>query len=194
MKKLVSKEEKERKRKRNQIIVGVVLAFLMILSTLGFALQNSLGNMGNTQTTDFGDKVVYNGFEFSYVNGFWVLGNYVFRYNPKEVQPINTNNLRDATYYQGLPLYIYSENEDAKTEIYVNMINIALRIQEACPINTNCSGTDIPVKTCTSNFIIIKESDTNLIKQEDNCVYIEGKKDDIVKVSDEFLFKILKIR
>jgi hypothetical protein len=57
MKRLVSKSERERRAKRNQIIVGIVLVFLMVLSVLGFALQ---GNAGNQEE----DKIVYNGLEF----------------------------------------------------------------------------------------------------------------------------------
>ena len=48
-------------------------------------------------------------------------------------------------------------------------------------------------ENCAQNTIIIKENQENKITQKDNCVYIEGKKEDLVKTTDEFLFKLLKI-
>jgi len=185
MKRLVSKHEEEKRRKRNQIIVGVVLTVLMILGTVGFALQ---GNSGNEDQS----KLTYNGFDFAYTNGLWVIGNFAFKYNPRQVPDVGVD-LKDATYYQGLPLYIYSENEDAEIEIYVNLRQIAERVQPACFEGLECSE-DLPVKTCTDNFIIIKESNNSRISQEDNCVYIEGSGEETIKLADQFLFKILKIK
>ena len=188
MKRLVSKHEEEKKRKRNQIIVGIVLAVLMILSTLGFALQGNPGNSGNTDS----NKLTYNGFDFAYINGLWVVGNFAFKYNPKQVPDIKSD-LKDATYYQGAPLYIYSENEEAETEVYVNLGRIAERVQSACFEGLECPG-DLPIKTCKDNFIIIKESNNSKIVQENNCVYIEGQGEDMVRLADQFLFTILKIK
>ena len=188
MERLVSKQEEERKRRRNQIIVGIVLVLLMILSTLGFALQ---GNSDNSVNED-PNKLTYNGFDFAYLNGLWVLGNFAFTYNPKQVPDI-TSELKDVTYYQGSPVYIYSENEEAEIEISVNFRSIAERIQQACILGVECPN-DAPTKTCTDKFIIIKESNNSRIVQEDNCVYIDGSKEELVKLADQFLFTILKIK
>lgn len=193
MKKILSKAEEEKKKKRNQVIVGIVLVGLMVLSTIGYALQTSPGGNGNTGQNS-PDKFSYNGFEFSYLNGIWVMGNFAFRYNPSEVPDIG-DELKDATYYQGKPLYIYSEHNEAESEIKINLGQISERIQPACPKGAefNCSENS-PVKTCEDNFIIIKKSAETQIRQDNNCVYIEGSDEDIVKLADQFLFKILKIR
>ncbi|MFH1311288.1 MAG: hypothetical protein ABIH65_02690 [Nanoarchaeota archaeon] len=188
MQRLISKHDEEEKRKRNQIIVGIILVVLMVLSVLGFALQGGSDGSGNEET----DKLTYNGFEFSYINELWAIGNFAFKYNPNQVPEIGTD-LKDATYYQGLPLYIYSENKDAEIEVYLNLRQIAERVQPACLEGLECPG-DSPIKTCTDNFIIIKETNNSRITQENNCVYIEGTKDEIVKLVDQFLFKILKIK
>ena len=193
MRRLVSKEEEARKKKRNQIIVGVVLVGVMILSSISFALQGGLG--GNTgQENTSGNEIEYNGFKFANQNGLWVLGNYVFRYLPGEVDDINnvSSEIKPISNYQGKPAYIYSEDEDAEIDVVVNLGPVAQRLQKACPEATNCSS-DLPVKTCDNNFIIIKEDTENSITQENNCVFIKGQKEDLAKLIDAFLFKALGI-
>ena len=190
MKRFISKSEKERKRKRNQIIIGVSLAFLMVLSVLGFGLQGNFGK-GNE---DSSDKVVYNGLEFTYIDEFWRIGNFAFKYNPEQVPEIGSE-LKNATFYQGLPVYIYSENDEAETEIRVNLGLVAERVQRACidEEGIECSK-ELPIKTCEDNFIIIKENNISRIKQENNCVYIEGPEEELVELVDQFLFKIFGVK
>ena len=190
MKRLISKGERERKIKRKQIIIGVSLTFLMILSVLGFALQGSMGNPDENSS----DKVVYNNLEFRYINGFWMIGDFAFKYNPEQVPEIGFD-LRDFTFYQGFPVYIYSENDEAETEARMNLGLIAERVQGAC---INEEGIEcheeLPMKTCEDNFIIIKENNVSSIMQENNCVYIEGPEEELVKLVDQFLFKILGVK
>ncbi len=189
MRKIESRYEKEKGRKRKQIIIGVSLAVLMIFGVLGFALQGGVVNQGDKNSLD---NVFYNGFEFEYINGFWIIGDFAFRYNPQQVEDIGFA-LKNMNNYQGKPIYIYSESEEAKLEVYVNLGQVAQRVQDACVENKNCSG-NFPVKTCEDNFIIIKEGNNNMITQDNNCVYIEGLQEDLTKLTDQFLFKILGIR
>ena len=189
MKRLISKQEKEKREKKNQTIIGLVLVFIMVSSVIGFGLMYGPG--GNADDVE-NEKIVYNGFEFTYVNGFWTIGEFAFRYNPQEAPDIG-ENLTDGTYYVGLPLYIYSESLEAEREISVNLMNIAERIQQACPEEKQCSE-DIPIKNCENNFIILKESENERIFQIDKCVYIEGGQENLAKLADSFLFKILGVR
>ncbi len=192
MKKLISEQEKKKKEKRNHTIVGIVLVGLMVISTIGFALQTSPQN--DNFDSENSRKFSYNGFEFVYSNGFWIVGNFAFRYTPSEVSDLG-ENLRDATYYQGIPLYLYSENADAEYEIKMNLRQVAERVQSACPegIGFECD-INAPLKTCEDNFIIIQNSTISEIRQEENCVYIKGADEELIKLADEFLFKVLKIK
>ncbi|MEK6904509.1 MAG: hypothetical protein AABW87_02855 [Nanoarchaeota archaeon] len=194
MRKLVSKEEEARKKKRTQTILVVFLALIMIVSTIGFAIQSDVGNTGSDQIS--GNEAEYNGFKFVNQNGLWVLGNFVFKYTPQQVPDISpVSAIKLKTNYQEKPAYVYSEDEGAEAEIIVNLGQIAQRVQKACPENTICEN-DLPVKTCNDNFIIIKESNigTGSIRQDNNCVFIEGKKEDLAALADQFLFKILEVR
>jgi len=192
MRKIVSAEEEARKKKRNQIIVGVFLALVMVLSTIGFAIQGGTGNDPSGDVS--GNEIEYNGFKFVNQNGLWVLGNFVFKYTPQQVDDIGSESgIKLASNYQGKPAYVYSENDEAEIEIAVNLGQLSQRVQKACPVGTTCDG-DLPVKTCSDNFIIIKESNTSSITQENNCVLIEGQKEELTSLADQFLFKILGIR
>jgi len=193
MRRIVSKHKEGRIRKRNQIIVGMILIFVMVGSVLGFALQGfHLGGGRNTGQNGNSNNIEYNGFEFANQNNLWVLGSFIFKNVPQQVEDIGdiSNSIND---YQGRPLYIYSESEEAELEIFINLGNIVLRTQKACVEGTECPG-DFPVKTCEDNFIIIMEKNISSIIQQDNCIFIEGKKEDLTGLVDQFLFKILGIR
>lgn len=193
MRRLVSKEEGERVAKRNKMLIGILLGSVMILSSIGFAIQSRLSSNAGAGTGS-SDQVSYNGFNFVYQNGLWILGSLVFTYNPNQIDlTIPESSLSGISGYQGKTLYISSESPEARNEIYLNMINYVDRVQEACPEGKKCA-VDIPVKTCADNFIIIAESNSSSINQQNGCVYIKGNGVDLVKVSDEFLFRVLGIR
>jgi len=192
MRKIVSKHREGRIRKRNQVIVGMILIFVMVGSVLGFALQGFNLGGGNTGQNKDSNNIEYNGFEFVNQNNLWVLGNFIFRHVPQQVEDIG-NISNDINNYQGLPLYIYSESEEAELEIFINLGNIVLRTQKACVEGIECPG-DFPVKACEDNFIIIMEKNISNIIQQDNCIFIEGRREDLTKLTDQFLFKILGIR
>lgn len=196
MRKIISKHEEKRIQKRNRIVVGIILVFVMLGSILGFAFQGGHGGgggqLGNNQQNPASNTATYNGFEFINSNGLWILGSFVFKNLPQDVEDIGTG-LKDITNYQGKPLYIHSESDGAEIEISVNLGQVAQRVQEACLETEECLG-DFPVKTCEDNFIIIRESSNNTISQDNNCVYIEGNSGDLTGLADQFLFKILGIR
>lgn len=182
MKGILSKHDSEKKAKRNRIILGLFLVFIMFFSVAEVALfgqdpgESTLPETTNTNT--------YNGFEFLEQNGYWILnsekGSFIFSYNPNEVQRINSivNPLEN---YKGKILYLVSNNTATSSEIRVNLAQFTSGILET------------EVENCRQNTIIIREGNENKITQKENCVYIEGKKEDLMKTADEFLFKLLKI-
>ena len=192
MRRLSHKKDTKKKERRNQIIVSVVLVLIMLFSVLGYSFG------GGDEETDE-EAVEYNGDYFYKTNNFWILqkGSFTFSFsnNPLEIEEINSS-LNPLNSYSGKPLYIYSEDGLAEGEIMRNLHpqynSIVQRLQPACIEGKPCEG-NYPLKTCSDNFIIIKEGETNSLTQEENCVFIEGKKEDLVKISDEFLFKILGI-
>ena len=190
MRKIETAAEKEKRSRRNQVIVGVVLVSLMILSTVGYAIE---GALGNSNANSGNQKVTYNGIEFINKNGVWTAGNFGFQYNPKQTPDLGLG-IDSADKYKDKPLYIQSENVDAKNEIALNLGRMASRVVLACLENSTNCPQEYPTKNCNDNFIIIKIGDANTITQKDGCVYIEAPDSDIVKISDQFLFKTLGIK
>ncbi len=201
MRKLESRGTEEKRRKRNQLIIGLILVFVMLISVLGYGFQTQ--EDPNTDST----KVEYNGYTFTADNsGYWLLkiGNadFYFRNNPNEVNASNSV-VPLLNSYSGKPLYIYSESQESELELYRNLDNFILRRQYACldlgnnTLDTaaaiNCSD-ELPLKTCEDNFLIIEEAIEFDVYSIDNCVFIKGPKNELIKATDEFLFKTLGIR
>lgn len=191
MRRIESKEQAEKRSKRNQLIVGGILIFVMLSSTLGYGfISKEEQNTGSTK------KIVYNGYEFVNQNDIWTLslGQYIFgfKFNPKEVDQINSS-INFLNNYVGKPLYISSESSEAEVEIYRNLDQVVLRRQYACLEGENCTNPEYPIKTCADNFIIIQENEKSNITQIENCVFVKGKKENLTAMTDEFLFKILNV-
>jgi len=204
MRKIETKEEIKKRSRKNQIILGIILVAVMFFSVLGYGFQTQ----GDDNFSGNENKVVYNGLEFIKSGSeYWSISfenfKFTFKNNPNEVEEI-VSEIKPLNNYVGKPLYIYSENKEAEYEIYRNLDPIILRRQYACLNGENVSvaedfdlnncDAEWPIKTCNDNFIIVKESNISEIIQENNCIFINAKKEDLIKVTDEFLFKILGIR
>lgn len=193
MRRISSKKEEQRRKKRNQIIIGIVLIVVMFGSVFGVIV----GSFNNSESP-YG-QIKYNGIDF-YNNGvgYWLFEAKNFEFsvlnNPEEIPVFeNIEELALLESYEGKPLYIKSENSDAELEIYRNLFPIVLRIQEACLDGDECKK-DLPIKDCSENFIIIETSNNVGITQDKNCVFIRGQEKDLIKLSDEFLFKITEVK
>ena len=194
MRRISSKYKEEKKIKRNQIMIGLILIFVMFSSVLGFAFINhSISGGSNVNENNF-NSINYKGFEFIEQNGFWILNlngvNFIFRYNPNQVPRI-ASEIKSLENYQEKVLYLYSENVLAESEIQTNLFQFTNGIENACLENEKC-GEEFPIRTCEDNFIIIREGIQG-ITQENNCVFIEGKKEDLTRLANEFLFKLLGV-
>jgi hypothetical protein len=191
MRKIYSKHDEGRKKRRNQWILGGLLIFIMFSGTIGYAFQSFGGDSGEVTEVK---KTNFNGFEFSEQNGFWILDfngeNLVFRHNPSQVIGIDSY-VNPLLNYEAKPLYVYSEDIYAKSEIKTNLFGFVDVIEDACLEGIeNCNN---PIKTCDDNFILIRESETREIRQENKCVFISGNGEDLIKLTDEFLYKILGV-
>jgi hypothetical protein len=192
MKKRISRIKEQRIKKRNQLLLGLFLVFVMFGSVFAIVV-NSFGMENN----NLNNQISYNNYNFFKNENYWItqkLDNYfLFKFLPNETNVENFTNLSLLNNYYEKPLYINSENIEAKDIIKINLIEIVQRVQDACEINKTCNG-NYPIKDCSNNFIIIKESNKTSIEQKENCVYINSPKDSIYSTTEEFLYKILEIK
>ena len=192
MRKIISEHDENKKKKRNQIMLGIFLVLTMFISVIGYSFETNVQQNTNQGNQTQAQKVNYNGFNFVGQNGFWLLnkdsGSFIFRYNPNQIVGANIS-INPQIIYDNKILYINSEDSFAESEIRANLGQFAGSIENACL--GKCNG--IQEKTCNDNFIIIREANESKISSDKNCVFIEGQAGDLVKLTDEFLFKFLGI-
>ncbi|MGD2072175.1 MAG: hypothetical protein PVG65_01630 [Candidatus Thorarchaeota archaeon] len=193
IKKIISREIKERKDRRNRTIVGLLLVGLLVVSIAGYFS----GKGGDDRARS---KIIYNSVEFTLEdNNYWssVIGEIEFltAYNPKETEDIQGMITLRLESYQDKPLYFsHDSNTEGINEINMNLGRFASRTpQKACLYECE---EDLPVKNCTENIIIVREVEElqeSLIRQEENCIYVLSTEGEILKVSDAFIFKLLEL-
>ena len=191
MRKIQTKVELDKKKKKNQILVGVVMIGLLLVSTLGYSLMSSDEDEEEFETNELG-------IDFFKENGFWKFTSgkdtFGFQNLPSEISDVDVNISSNLGIYSGQPLYFVNPNEGV-SEILNNIGQYILRYQEACVDsgigeNENLCEGNLPTKNCENNLIIFEEGDETRVYQDGNCIYIVG---DAVEGADAFLYKLLSI-
>jgi hypothetical protein len=195
MQKILTKEERERKTKIKQLLIGGVLILIMVLATAGYSLMS-----GDNQDSI---KVVnYKGVKF--VQGddsYWRFNqggvDFMTQYNPTELNDTKVSLIGlSVQTYQGKVIYTAGEPDEA--ELLRNIYQLIQsgfigRYGRAC-ITENCSE-NAPLKNCSEDYIIItqeaKNNETEKIYQDEKCVYIISSYANQTRYIDAYLYKIL---
>lgn len=182
MREIGSRQDIEKKTRRNALIISIVMLGILVISTAGYAFitgtengDEPQGNAGNSKVQQMGD--------------YWV-----FEFEGKTVQVSSSleqvKNISvilgpdiNLDKYKQKPLYIASNNTGVIYEIGSTIGRFAPRAQAAC--YGNCTA-NLPVKGCYDNLIVWKESDENRVYQNDSCVFIDGD----LKAADAFIYRI----
>ncbi len=202
IKRIVTRDEKDRKRKRNYLIMGIVMVLLMIISPAAYGLfYNNDSSNGNTQDNNI---VNYNNVKFTKdSNGYWQFsaggGNFLTRYNPEELNKTKSSLMLTLSSYKDQVLsFEWNETQDGVFEIRRNFEGNAIpkRVVPRVCLTQNCS-LDIPTKSCSEDkvisFRVPVEGEKERIYKEDNCVFIIVNETNQVKFADAFLFNIIGI-
>jgi hypothetical protein len=185
MKTIKPKKEIKKKKDRTQSFLAIFLLIVLGFSTVGFAFLNRTNNSESNY-----EKVVFQGEEFYNTGNYWTNGKIVLLNNPLKVGFEKIENISIDNYYQE-PLYIYSPETIARTIIAQNLMQVALRLSEACPVDEeSCQERDIPIKDCSQNFIILKVGEEEKIETFEKCVYITNKAEDLSKTADKFILSL----
>jgi hypothetical protein len=193
MKKLQTKEQRAKKEKKNQIIVGVIMVGLLVLSTAGFALMNTTS--GGSTSGDYPTRE-YNGFEFVRQNNLWITQvnqkTIAFGNLPDEIEDVEINTQKGLSFFLNKPLYVVNGNESTEVIRFNMLPEYVLRVNEACLEGEICENEELPVKSCDNDVIIIfqNENSPTIVYDEGNCIYIEGNKE---KGADKLLHQLLGI-
>jgi hypothetical protein len=183
MRKIKSQTEIDKKKKRNQVIIGVVLVALMTFSTLGYSLMDNK-NSGST------NRVEYDGVTLVNSNGLWEIENtkVYFNYLPTELENISVEGSYGLNDYTDQPVYFVNYS-DAGELIINNLQGKLERYQDAC-LDVPC-GLDLPIKNCSENLIFVfVDSEEDRVYQKEKCIFISG---DAFKGVDAFNYQLFGI-
>lgn len=181
MSKIGSLGEIERKEQRRKRIAGIFIISLLLLSTLGFAL--SMVNFGGQNVAEEVQGFSNNGQYWIYTVG---TQKYYFTHHVEEVDLSIYNINKNLADFGGKQIYVDSQMDGGLQEVYNSLGAYVGRINEAC--YGECTR-DLPEKDCSETMIIIRNSETPVIREEGSCVFIEGD----MKTLDAFLYKVLGI-
>lgn len=183
------KSEKEilAKQKSMQWIVGIIMASLLLLSTVGYFASEMFGS--NSEVTS--SSIVYNGNTYSKQGELLTLvveGKPFYFYNlPNESKNIYLN-ASSFTDYSGKPLYIVNMSSAAQL-VLMNLEGTYLRWQTAC-LEKECEE-NLPVKNCSDNLIVFVADENTKVERKENCIFISG---DFERGVDAFSYKLLEIK
>ncbi|MDO8459672.1 MAG: hypothetical protein Q7S74_01050 [Nanoarchaeota archaeon] len=181
MRKIILKENLERKRKRNVTLASIFLFAILILSTVGFALF-SADQSAQPQTPTNSSGITDLG------GGRWgiALGDksIVLSNSLATVKDIPVEISTNLISYTQSPIYISSKNDAIAREIANALSSYANRIQNAC--YGQCEE-NLPEKTCSDNLIVWVDKTENKVYQKDNCIFIEGD----MRAVDAFIYHLL---
>jgi len=181
MRPIESEEIREKRKKRNQLIVGVILIGLMVLSSAGYALINSFTGSSGNQITKYG--LTYDGSYWSgNVQGYPIS----LTLDPDQAANISVI-LSDTTLssYSGQLVYVASDDPFSFSQIATNLGPFTAGVREACfgPCDKN-----LPEKTCADNLIVINSTAAYpSVYRRDNCIFVEGNSDS----TEALLYRLL---
>ncbi len=184
MRRIRTQEEIAKSDKRKALIIGLILIFLMLFSTAGYALLSGgfLGGSGTGSETEVSDGT-FNG-------NYWIyqrFGAQLFlTYSMEEISSIPVNINLGLADYSNQPVFLASDSDIVNVEISNNLGQFTGRLQEAC--YGPCED-DLPEKGCSELLIIYEESENPEVSQQESCIFIKGD----LKAVDAFIYKIFEI-
>lgn len=184
MRRILSKEEIDKRNKRRNAAISIFLLGILVVSSIGFAFM--YGSEDGQQEEQNIDGKVQN-YGGRYV-ATWSGQQFSFTSSPESA--FNATNIsfeKDIGRYFGKPLYVDSRSEAVYIEIYNNMNKYADRVQYGC--YDECENVTWVEKNCSDNMIIYRANVENKVYQEDNCIFIEGD----MRGVDAFLYREIGI-
>lgn len=198
IKKIVTKDDQERKRKRNYILIGVVMVLLMVISPAGYTM---LQDKDNSQV----NSIKYNGIDFvKDGNGYWEFQYnsqaFITQYNPLELNDTKVSTLFSLSSYNGQVLsFDWNDSQEGVAELDRNLEGnkIPLRVVPKACLSEDCPG-NYPIKDCSVDNVISfrypVNNEAERVYTDENCVFIVANQTNQIKYADAFLYNILGIK
>ncbi len=170
MRKIETEQIREKRSQTTKLFLGLVLIALLLFSTAGYAFYG----VSNSNAEPEQD---YNGLYWTITKSYSTL--YLLT-EPVKLDTSGVTLVGNAMDYNGQPLFIDSLDPAINEHLALNLQSYFNSIQEAC--YGSCER-DIPEKDCTQPIIIYKDSTDRIIRQEQQCFFIDGDQEAV----DSFL-------
>jgi len=177
----------EKYKRRNQIILAVFIAVIMVSSIFGLFGSNNES-----------DKIEYKGKEFVRAQSGWLthINNkpLYIKYSPEDLANVSMPNV-NFRQYSKVYISLNPNNRDDRA-----FYDLDYNIKEYFPTLRNFACyediigcEDLPLKDCkdssaTNLIILMKESNITESSYEDNCLTLNG---DITKLIDKIVLQVL---
>jgi len=187
---LMGKHERKRE-KRNQIIMSVVLVFLMVTSIFGIMIGNSTSNLkygdykfkedNNHYITKINDKEMF----------FYTL--------PSQAEYINlSSNISNKIKESYLVMISFNPNDQVSLQtIELARFDFAQFMDKPVfnGILEESVDYSLPILTCANAtqqtpMIIFNVSDNFGFIEKDNCIYLNGRGMDFLRLRDRLLYSV----
>lgn len=181
MRKIMTPEEQRARERRRVRLLSFFMLLILLGSTAGFAFisyqQDAPAPQGEDIVQDTGNGWTLN----------WQGSTFLLRASPSAVADIPVETTHSIDNYAGSVLYIDAENEAILAELGSTLGKYSSRVQPAC---YGACTRDLPEVNCTVNVIVWESAEENRVRQEDQCVFIEGD----IRAVDAFIYRTLGIQ
>jgi len=196
------REEKAKKSHRTIRTISIILAIIMVSSTIGYAIL---------ETSQKENKTTYGDYKFIQTDSSWqtqvAVSNQIIVLNsdylPQDVENISFDGSISTDDFLGKGIFIVASSglERQKAEKFNVLSPIALRMQLACPYNSSagfCIDYNMPEKDCSdadssTSIIIISEDNETSANYGSYCLTIKGNGDELAKAVENAIFRIFGI-
>ncbi|MEM3122307.1 MAG: hypothetical protein QXH60_02590, partial [Candidatus Pacearchaeota archaeon] len=192
-----TKEDAEKRKRRNQIIIAFVFISILTSSTIGFVFVFKNPEFDSSENKE---SIDYNGINFvRNQRGYWQFNShnstFFTLFNPKETENISFEGEVNVNDFVNKPLYYSSGNMTAAlSELMRNIGSFSLRYQEVCVENYECKNEGLPIKDCSNDIIILKLSDEIKAYKQEKCIFLEGTEEELILLADKLIYKSLGIQ
>jgi len=183
----------QKKERRKKFLMGSVLVFLMIVSLLGVILSN---NTGST-------SVDYNGYQFTLENNVFktkINGKEeTFFFLPQSLETIKRpDDLKLILSSQEIKVTFnptYTQQELTYIDLIRQDLNSNLAAVVQSGVTNQTTVYPFPIITCEDDGIILffNESNKTSIDKKDNCIVLNAKGIEFLKIRDLLLYEYYNI-
>jgi hypothetical protein len=182
MRRIETQGDIEKKRKRNNIILSVLMLVILVGSTVGYAFMYYTGSENNSQTGTTGNEKIRQ------VGSKWRVNvsgaEFQLSSSPESIANVSVENFISSGNYYGKTVYIDSNSNEITYEIASIVGKFAEKVQEGC---LGACERNLPEKNCSDYVIVWNRTREDRVYQKENCVFIDGS----IRSVDAFLYKLI---